>query len=234
MEIAVMISEATFARGYSSFWNGIIPWINQYTKAINERYLTSLMNPIKGTEDPSYRSINSIIAFNIYRNKCQGKTITLDESFRQTKDEIKNYPRNNLDKYIFDKNNENIIKQLSDRLFEIYFSKDILIDPFFPGCGVMANCKGDILFENSLVEIKSGERTLQASDIKQLLVYCGLNEIAGKKYKIDKIVYFNPRMGVLWNGDINLVFRSISSITLVDFYQDLEDFLISMSIESIM
>lgn len=229
-----MISEVTFARGYSSFWNRIIPWINPYIKVINERYLTSLINPIKETENPSYRSINSIIAFNVYRNKCQGKTITLDESFRQTKKEIENYPRNNLDKYIFDKNNENIIKQISDRLFSIYFSKDILIDPFFPGCGVMANCKGDILFENSLVEIKCGERTLQASDIKQLLVYCGLNEIAGKKYKIDKIVYFNPRMGVLWNGDISLVFRSISSITLVDFYQELEDFLIAMSTETIM
>lgn len=229
-----MISEVTFARGYSSFWNEVVPWINPYIKAINEMHLPSIMHPINESEAPSYRSINSIIAFNIYRNKCQGNTITLEESFRQIKDEIRNYPRNNLDKYILDKKNESIINQISTRLFDAYFSDDILIDPFFPGCGAIANCKGDILFRNSLIEIKSGERTLRASDIKQLLVYCGLNAIAGKKYIIDIIAYFNPRMGALWNMDINIVFKSISSITLIDFYRELEDFLFTMSTETIM
>lgn len=228
-----MISEVTFSKSYSSFWNEIVPWIIPYTKTINEKYMTCLMNPIKEIEDPSYRSINSIIAFNIFRNKCQGKKITLNKSFEQARDEIKKYPRNNLDKYVLDENNASIIEQISERLFLTYSSDGILIEPFFSGCGILANCKGDIISDNSLIEIKTGERSLQASDIKQLLVYCGLNEIAGKKYKLDKIVYFNPRVGVLWNDDINILFKSISSITLVNFYQELENFLISESTESI-
>lgn len=228
-----MISEVTFSKSYSSFWNEVTPWIIPYTKTINEKYMASLMNPIEEIEDPAYRSINSIIAFNIFRNKCQGEKITLGKSFEQTKEEIKKYPRNNLDKYILDKNNASIIKQISERLFMIYSSNDILIDPFFPGCGILANCNGDIMADNSLIEIKTVERALQASDIKQLLVYCGLNEIAGKKYKLEKIVYFNPRAGTSWNDNINILFKSISSITLVNFYQELENFLISGSAESI-
>jgi hypothetical protein len=227
-----MISEISLSRGYSSFWSEVIPWINPFTQVINKRYMTFLMQPIKEQENPAFRSINSIVAFNLYRNRCNKIKLNAKLSFEKSIDEIKKYPRNSLGKYKLDTLNKCIIDQIADRL-HMFYSDDIIIDPYFPGCGMLANCRGDILHENDLVEVKTGERALLATDIKQLLIYCGLNEIAGRLYPIKRITYFNPRMGVTWSSDIDLLFKSISTLSIVDFYQELENILLSLSAESI-
>jgi hypothetical protein len=39
----------------------------------------------------------------------------------------------------------------------------------------MESCQGDILNNETLIEIKAGERGILSSDIKQIITYCALN-----------------------------------------------------------
>src|SRR5579864_8207330 len=51
----------------------------------------------------------------------------------------------------------------------------VVKSPVFRGCGFVDECTGDLIIGNQLVEVKAGDRSFRATDIRQLLVYCALN-----------------------------------------------------------
>jgi hypothetical protein len=67
-----MISETTFARGHSSFWQEYFPWLNNYVDSINKKELKQLFMPLNISEDPIFRSINNIISFNHFKSNKMG------------------------------------------------------------------------------------------------------------------------------------------------------------------
>ena len=47
-----MISEISFARGSTSFWKSIVPWINNYVHAINLKHSSTIDEEIPMQERP--------------------------------------------------------------------------------------------------------------------------------------------------------------------------------------
>jgi hypothetical protein len=225
-----MISETNLSKGYSTFWKEFTPWLNSYSQQINKIGSTTLFDHIEISEETKYRSINGVLAFNSFRKKKITGEFNINEIFTESKNEIENFPRSNFDNYILDELNKEIINKLVKRMSETYQSS-LEFEPLFAGCGFLANCKGDIIENETLIEIKTGDRNLLSSDIKQLLIYYALNEISGNKYRIDKLQYFNPRTGVIWENDIESVIKAISTITSNEFCHNLEYFLIALSSE---
>jgi hypothetical protein len=71
----------------------------------------------------------------------------------------------------------------------------LIIEPLFPGCGIIDACKGDLIFSNILFEVKAGERLFRSIDVRQLIMYSALNYVS-KRFKIERVGLFNPRIGI--------------------------------------
>ena len=225
-----MISEKLFSKSYSTFWSEVTPWLNSYTQLINKRYLSKPFSSLTEIEDSKFRSINGILSFNYYKTWVLSSKPKIADILKASRAEIKRFPRNHLSEYRINTTNTKIIESLAKRLRATY-DEDLFFNPAFQGCGILANCEGDLLSKDALIEVKTGERQIAPSDIRQLLVYVGLNQISGGLYKINEVQYFNPRKGVLWRSRLDDLFRSISTIPVSDFSYELASFLILQSDE---
>ncbi len=220
-----MISEKTFARGYSSFWTQNTPWLTDYVSFLNKGSIERMFKPMVSLDETKYRSINNSAAFIDFKQKRIGEELELSKIIEITSDNLKHLPRNGLETYILDEVNNSTIKEQSKRLISTYSGKKLIFEPQFGGCGIIANCQGDLLYENVLCEIKAGERNIQSSDIKQLLVYCALNWLSDEKIEIEKIEIFNPRQGIYWNSTLINLMENISTLPMEDFFEEIGHFL---------
>jgi hypothetical protein len=144
---------------------------------------------------------------------------------------LKRFPRTSASSYKFNQLNQKIVLKQVDNLFENY-KDDIKLNPFFPGCGIIDNCNGDILQNEKLVEIKAGERSIVPSDLKQLIVYSALNWISEtEKYKITELEIYNPRVGYKWTNSLEDFLNSITDISKEDVFDQLTKYLITQSEE---
>ena len=67
--------------------------------------------------------------------------------------------------------------------------------PKIPGAGVLGQCQGDLSVGATLYEIKTVHRNFRSSDLKQVILYLGLQAITGNR----RWIYgglFNPRRAV--------------------------------------
>jgi hypothetical protein len=226
-----MISETTFSRGYSSFWQEYFPWLNNFTQVINRDLTTRVFRPIGKSEDAVFRSINNIVSFTHFKNIRKKKTYSLTSSFEEAKSVIANFPRNNLSSYEMINMHKEIIEFQVHKLI-VRYGSNCEVYPVFPGCGILNSCSGDIYKDNTLIEVKAGERGILPSDLKQLISYAALNWLnSGSNYIINKIEVFNPRQGLVWNNDLYTFISAVSDIPLEDVFDQLCKYLIDLSDE---
>lgn len=86
------------------------------------------------------------------------------------------------------------------RRLRIFFENEakgaaLELSPPFAGCGIIDACEGDIYFDDTLFEIKAGDRNFRSIDLRQILTYAALNYSQSKR-KIDSVGLFNPRLGI--------------------------------------
>ncbi len=110
----------------------------------------------------------------------------------------------------------------------------LIYDPSFPGHGLMANCKGDLLYGTTLVEIKApnvdeGRKPFNPEDFRQVLIYCALNYLAGEKYVINKINLVNPRTGYLWQSNLEEFIFKISKVSSFELFESIGRYLLDLS-----
>lgn len=87
--------------------------------------------------------------------------------------------------------------------------KQMLIRPLFPGCGYIDASEGDVVIGSTLYEIKTVERAFRGADIRQLITYGALN-FASTKYNITGFGLFNPRAGIFFEGNVEVICHEIS------------------------
>jgi hypothetical protein len=89
--------------------------------------------------------------------------------------------------------------------------------PKFKGCGILANCEGDVLTKDTLFEVKAGDRNFRIPDLRQLLTYSALANEADE-LTFSKIGLLNPRTGAFWIRDLDVVCRAISGVRSFDVF----------------
>ncbi|HEY3780617.1 MAG TPA: hypothetical protein VGL56_06005 [Fimbriimonadaceae bacterium] len=96
--------------------------------------------------------------------------------------------------------------------------------PEFDGCGILDKAKGDLMIEDILFEVKSGDRDFRLIDLRQLITYCAL-DFASEKRKIKKVGLVNPRVGI-WNAmDIESFCKGAGGNSSSDLLSDIVYFL---------
>lgn len=230
-----MISEKTFIKYYSSFWEQLLPGIDHYVRMINSGLKERLFVPIVLEDIPTRRAIINGIAFNLfYKFKiedCNYKNLNLnsEELVKIKKSEARKMSFLNNAKDFENDLNENeliIIKELTSRL--IIFSsekKGLKIYPEFQGCGLLFNCYGDILFDETLIEVKAGNSSFGRHDLYQLLIYGALNHISGKNITLSNFELINIRTGVQWKENIESVCEIIGGASSSEIYSEIVNFI---------
>jgi hypothetical protein len=227
-----MISETYFASRYYSFWRQNTPWLGDYYSTLNS-LVTKICMPIDIEEDPKLVYINNIVATTHFRNISGSRSCTIEQSFQESIPFIELLPGKKLESYSLTDNHRRIIKIQAERMAGRY-SGECMHDPPFPGCGIMSNCNGDLLWGKTLVEIKArtvkpGRRPFHMEDFKQLLLYCALNHLSDEKYDIQKIELFNPREGYLWQSDLREFVLMISNSATSDLFENTGSYLTSLT-----
>ncbi|WFU71964.1 hypothetical protein [Bradyrhizobium sp. CB2312] len=96
----------------------------------------------------------------------------------------------------------------------------LLIEPSFPGCGMIDAGKGDLIYSNALYEIKAGDRLFRSVDVRQLITYSALNYVS-KRFQIDSLGLFNPRVGVSATIPVDDLCAEISGKQSSDLFFDI-------------
>lgn len=104
------------------------------------------------------------------------------------------------------------------RVFTVNVSiDDVVPEPVFAGCGFIDTCRGDVLVETTLFEVKAGDRLFRSVDVRQLVTYAALN-LASRQHEIRQVGLFNPRVGIRATVDIDELCFEVSgkdAITLL-------------------
>lgn len=224
-----MISEVNFAKNHSSFWTEYTPWSKDYVHSLNSGLVEHLYASLEEKDDPKYRSVNNVMAFTLFKNIACMNNNDIDNAFVESVKILKNYPRTNLDTYqLADPINCRTIKAISDRLIYRYKDKNTIFYPQFNGCGILDNCQGDLFSNQTLIEIKAGDRNITVQDLRQLLIYSALNWLSGA-CNIYYIELFNPRTGHLWNASIQEFISSISDLSMEELFEQIGKYLSDLS-----
>lgn len=219
-----MISETSFAKSFGSFWSNAMPWTSAYVHAINKSADTRVNDPLKDGTDSKYRSIVNVLAFEVFKNRLSNQNIPLEAVLKEAEIKLKKYPNSNLETFNLSGEIVDVVGRLSGRLFEEYRNNNPLVEPEFSGCGSIANCTSDIYVDQTLVEVKSGDRKFASSDLRQLLIYCALNWASVNPRTINWIELYNPRMGLKWFGKLDICVSYISTLSKEDLFQEICDY----------
>lgn len=116
----------------------------------------------------------------------------------------------------------NEAREIANRL-SLFFKpdeKNIVPSPLIPGCGFINHSEADMIFGSTLYEVKTVDRQFRSNDVRQLLMYCALNALAGVA-SITKIGAVNPRRGIYFQLDADLVSREISGKPSSELFEDI-------------
>lgn len=221
-----MISVTTLSRGYSSLWSQVTPWLSGYVSYINQGGLKRVETPIESNDAPSFRAINNSVAFYQFFNVVhyQINLNDFDAAIDKAITHLYHLPRNNIENYVLSDENSSVIQAQVARMMSRYSDVNPILHPQFPGCGIILNAEGDFKYNQTLVEIKAGERDIYPSDIKQLIVYGALNSIASDSHYIDHFELYNPRQGMLYREDVKTLGLLISDRSTEEIYAAICDF----------
>jgi hypothetical protein len=241
-----MISEKEFGSGFSAFWAECTPFMTPHLIAelnLNARVLTDDGGrPLKPMIDKEGEGkSNDLIAeaaFELWaKSVSAGKDVLSLAEDGKLLDDIKansiarlmglraywhsiggQFPKTGMHKSI----------ELAIRL-ERFFTEGrkgnaILIQPRFKGCGLLNSCYGDVLIGSTLYEVKTVERNLRSTDIRQALIYSALNYFS-QQYDIQCLSIVNPRRGVEHLFRLERLTERVANKTPAELFHYVTDFL---------
>lgn len=233
-----MISERKFSNSYSSFWNELLPTADSFVRRMNlslERYYHS--NESKLESDRDKRAVINELAFRLFMKLAKGIELSDSEKL-DLSDNVSNYieklaPNININRPI-SKEEINEAESICTALAMFFPAREFGALEFWPnfkGCGRMQACKGDIIINEKLIEVKAGDRHFRMTDIRQVITYLSLNSIS-KQYTIEQMALVNPRKGVFFETTIEILIEDCSRRKPVDVFGDIIDYLSAETIST--
>jgi hypothetical protein len=247
-----MISEKEFANGFAGFWSEATPFltsrlvteVNMSGSPLGGRRFDPWAKPLSTPADSSNNDVLAETAFGLFAEAIRSRRDVLEVS--ADKGLLKRLENSALDriwglrgawsrKERSWKTNKSAPNTAADqsielaRRLELFFKQNhhdevVIIQPPFQGCGILNSCNGDVLAGKCLYELKTVDRNLRSSDIKQVLIYCVLNRYS-RQYEIDSFTILNPRRGLEFHFDLESFSQKISGKTAAELFHEVAEFL---------
>ena len=226
-----MISERKLSNSFSSFWNELLPTADSFVRRMNlscERYCLPTDSSFDINRDR--RAVINELSFRLFMGAAKEKELSPSdkmELFVKVSHYIEKLAPNIKIELPISLEELNEAESLSFSL-NAYFSDrerpKLQFWPVFRGCGRIHACKGDILSNDKLIEVKAGDRHFRITDIRQIITYLSLNSIS-KQYVIERIALVNPRTGLSFETTVEILIEDCSRRKPVDVFGDIIDFL---------
>lgn len=226
-----MISERKFSNTFSSFWKQLFPMGEAFVRRLNlacERQVPPLDSSLPVNRDK--RAVINELAFRLFKEKAENNTvngkklvklsnevITYIEKLSHTIPTIEPLVQEELEEA------EGLANSLSSFFKDSSLSK-LQFWPSFMGCGNVHTCKGDILYGDTLVEVKAGDRHFRINDIRQVIIYLSLN-FSSQQYSINNVELINPRTGLYFQASVRTIIEECSGKMPVDIFSDIVEFI---------
>ena len=226
-----MISERKFSNSFSSFWNGLLPTADSFVRRMNlslDRYCLPTESIFETNRDR--RAVINELSFRLFMELARGNELSSSDKM-ELSEKVSHYieklgPNIKIDLPITQdelSEAESLTSSLSDYFPDREIS-NLLFWPVFRGCGRIHVCKGDIISNKKLIEVKAGDRPFRVTDIRQVITYLSLNSIS-KQYDLKNIALVNPRKGLSFETTVEFLIEDCSRRKPVDVFGDIIDFL---------
>ena len=213
-----MISERQLARGFSGFWQDLLPLLTpRFVKLLNEGYVEALNNsngdelhPIPVGIDNEHPAIVAETAFFLAKLAHENSTSVTQASENPALrnvaakcainmvDSFKSAPVDpDFELSTAELNEAVTIAKYYDYLYP-HLNEDLCIkfSPIIQGAGFMPVCHADLSISETLFEIKTVNRNLSGKDLRQLMIYLALQASTGNR-RWTSAGFFNPRRGTI-------------------------------------
>ena len=222
-----MIGATRFAGAYGSFWRNMTPTIDLFVRKINIEFYERIEPPCDYDVDPSRSALIAETAFALFseRSRHHGDSADFLKRFaaKSVAEARRKLARLNADN-IGDDLNENEMKAVQElfrRLSSFFVNRRrvaLVVRPNFPGCGFVDRSEGDVIYDDTLFEIKAVDRNFRSVDIKQLITYAVLNHTS-EKYFFRDIGLFNPRRGTEFRMSLDNVCVEVSGVSAIELLE---------------
>lgn len=235
-----MISEVTFSKKFTAFWNQILPNSKNYIRLINAGLIERVYEPLTPAKRKNNVALINVLSFELIKAVATRK-LSIDEvskplffksaEFTSIFDSsmmfLSRFTYGNDVELPLDVDEYNEILVLYKAIYTRYVanSKMVQIEPVFSGCGFINQANGDIACDKTLIELKSGERNFSVMDLRQILTYCALNHFMDSPLLIEKIEIFNPRMGIAYSEDIESFCQNLSALSSRELFSEIQQFI---------
>lgn len=219
-----MINEKKFIHNYNSFWEKVTPMTRSYVTNVNKHFLKSFNGQVVSRNDGDRGLINET-AFNMCKNFYQDIHIAEDLNYK-TSLEIAHKKITILEGREVDLKieREEVLEIFSSLKLYLNNQGPLFFNPRFKGCGFLYDCHCDILTQSCIIEVKSGDRNVIGSDIRQLLTYSALSYIE-TGLVVEFVCYLNPRRGIYFQTNLEELCFSVSSNSARDLFYEINKFL---------
>jgi hypothetical protein len=216
-----VIDASTFALSFNAFWHAYTPTCEHFVRRLNLSGLEGYFPPMSQVAKTKRRALIAEYAFSLFVERRKGASIFADlgvesqanRAWAETTRRLAPYSAQGLDiETSLDDEENKEVAEIADRLSRVFdFSKSVVLRPSFPGCGYVDESEGDVIFGSTLYEVKTVDRPVRSSDIRQTITYAALNAASlSDQFEIHGIGLFNPRRGQFFDIEIEHVCSEIS------------------------
>ncbi|MFW1642549.1 hypothetical protein [Acinetobacter guillouiae] len=225
-----MISEVTFSKHYTSFWNSVLINSRNYVRLINGSLVQNIHKPLL-TSNSGYTAYINEVAFELFSSSLNKGNLNFehgDITNACSKAGIKirlfatQYQNVNFPQY---EDIETEVLFIVRSLYNQYSRTNPQIKVTFRGLGLLNSTEIDLSYNKILVEVKSGDRKFKITDIRQILIYLTQNHFSKDSLDIKYIELFNPRMGILFSTDVESMIYQLTASTPRELYEEIRCFL---------
>lgn len=236
-----MISERQLARGFAAKWREWAPCLNASflievgaPEGTWAQFCRKWDEPLEGSGTQRWNDLIAEIAFGLF-SECLVIQRNLEALCSTTRlvickraagrIAVLRKTQHNLESYL-NVSNLGEADELARRLLTYFsnWSGTAEIQPLLPGVGLLNSCHPDLIYGDTLVEIKMGNSGFRSDDIRQLLIYYALWRDFSPSRKINRLCLVNPRRGISWEFPVEALIQIISGNSLQDFVQEILDF----------
>ena len=222
-----MIGATRFASAYGSFWKNATPTIDLFVRKINLDLYERVEPPADYQVEPTRSALIAETAFALFdqQSRYDGDRTNFFENFveRAASEARRRLALLNVKHIAGVLNAEelNAVEELFRRLSSFFSERNgrrLVVRPNFPGCGFIDRSEADVIYDNTLFEVKTVERNSRSVDIKQLITYAMLNH-KSESYIIRDIGIYNPRRGTEFSTSLDDVCFEISGVSAIELLE---------------
>ncbi|MFH0303398.1 hypothetical protein AAFX91_41065 [Bradyrhizobium sp. 31Argb] len=215
-----MIDASTFAISFNAFWHAYTPTCEHFVRRLNLGGLNRFDRPMTQPTKTTRRAVIAEYAFSIFVERRESSWAGSYDSkgqretaWSKTVGRLAQYSDQGLDvENRLNEEEDREVSEIANRLGRFFDgSRPVVLRPMFTGCGYVDASEGDVLFGSTLYEVKTVERPVRSSDIRQTITYAALNSASGsKQFEIQNVGLFNPRRGQYCDISVEHICSEIS------------------------